>query len=31
MTIETGSRLGHCDVTKHVGEGGMGLRQKVWR
>ena len=24
MALEIGSRLGHCDVTALIGEGGMG-------
>ena len=24
MSLEVGSRLGHCDVTALIGEGGMG-------
>ena len=24
MAVEVGSRLGHCDLTALIGEGGMG-------
>ena len=28
MALTVGTRLGHCDVTSLLGEGGMG---QVWR